>query len=427
MESYQHRRTGTSPYNPLCQILAGCSDSVDWPAYLPVDWELLVHAAQVHGVAPLLYHALREAGWPEQMPSRLRNDLQAAYHKTTAQNMLLYQELSRILTAVQGSLAPGQIPVVVLKGAALAATIYPSIGLRPMGDLDLLVPKHLLDDAVEAVKGLGYSPEARPEIRPGLARLTGYEVNLDGGRHLPLHVELHWNLIGGQESHYQPDIDWFWKQIEPWKMESGKWRTESSFHFPPSTFQLTPSAHLLDLGANLALKNGEAHEYLRWFYDIHRLVPREGHRIDWDELVLRAEEFRWAAALHSALQGVQDRFATQLPGGVLDALAEAQDPQAARSVARRAGPVQTRAVRTWDSLTSQSWSARLRLAWAIACPSPAFMRWRYNPRPTWLWPLWYPYRWFDILRDGLSTVWRIVRRSQSAEGRGSRRDLEIEA
>lgn len=49
-------------------------------------------------------------------------------------------------------------------------------------------------------------------------------------------------------------------------------------------------------------------------------------------------------------------------------------------------------------------------AWAIACPSPAYMRWRYGPRPVlshvegpaWLWPLTYPYRWLDILRDGLS-------------------------
>jgi len=74
----------------------------------------------------------------------------------------------------------------------------------------------------------------------------------------------------------------------------------------------------------------------------------------------------------------------------------------------------------WDGLEAQSWRGRLRLAWAIACPSPEYMRWRYGPRPVpsassgqalsgvegpaWLWPVWYVYRWFDILRDGLSTL-----------------------
>jgi hypothetical protein len=37
------------------------------------------------------------------------------------------------------------------------------------------------------------------------------------------------------------------------------------------------------------------------------------------------------------------------------------------------------------------------------------MRWHYKPRPAWLWPLCYPYRWLDILREGLSTLWRIAR------------------
>jgi hypothetical protein len=46
----------------------------------------------------------------------------------------------------------------------------------------------------------------------------------------------------------------------------------------------------------------------------------------------------------------------------------------------------------------------LRLALGIALPSPAYVRWRYQPRPEWLWPLCYPYRWLDILREGLSTL-----------------------
>ncbi len=43
-------------------------------------------------------------------------------------------------------------------------------------------------------------------------------------------------------------------------------------------------------------------------------------------------------------------------------------------------------------------------------PQPAFIRWRYKPRPAWLWPLYYPYRWFDFLFDGLRTLLLLARR-----------------
>lgn len=444
-----------STFGVLCRTLVGQTDFEAWSAFTSADWERLVRTAQAHDVAPLLYHALSEAGWPADILSSVQADLRQAYHTTAARNLVIYQELVRILTTLRVSPSP-PLPVILLKGAALAATLYPNIGLRPMGDLDLLVPEHQLDQAVEAVKSLGYVPEAkdkRPEIRSGLARLTSYEVNFDGGEHIPVHVELHWNLIGGEESRYRPRIKWFWEQTEEYqgirekgkkeqgskgrreqgnkgtreevvgKEQEGPFPTYSLFDlfpsqlipfstsqlFPSSALQLTPTAHLLYLAAHLALKHGEAQAYLRWFYDIHLLVTREGHRIDWEELMLRAEEFRWGAALHAALRGAQDRFATPLPNGFLETLAKIQDPQAARLIKRKT-TVQTRAARTWDSLMSLSWPARLRLAWALAFPRPAYMRWRYEPRPAWLWPLYYPYRWFDILRDGLATLWRIVRR-----------------
>ena len=45
---------------------------------------------------------------------------------------------------------------------------------------------------------------------------------------------------------------------------------------------------------------------------------------------------------------------------------------------------------------------------AIAIPTPAYVRWRYKAGLAWLWPLCYPYRWLDMLHDGLSTLWKIA-------------------
>jgi len=50
-------------------------------------------------------------------------------------NKRILQELGEILALFQ----PHNIPVIVLKGACLAHTVYQNIGLRVMLDLDLLV------------------------------------------------------------------------------------------------------------------------------------------------------------------------------------------------------------------------------------------------------------------------------------------------
>ena len=186
-----------------------------------------------------------------------------------------------------------------MKGAALAATRYPRIGLRPMGDLDFLVPEDRLAEAVARLKAMGYV-ELHPKLTPGLQPIIGYDFPLKGGRDVYLIIEPHWSLIGGEESRYQPSIDWFWEQVEMANLPGMR-----------AFLVLKLTAHLLYLAGHLAIKHGEAHSPLRWFYDIHLLAMREGHRIDWNELVLRAQEFRWAPALDVALTGITARFATQ--------------------------------------------------------------------------------------------------------------------
>ena len=142
---------------------------------------------------------------------------------------------------------------------------------------------------------------------------------------------------------------------------------------------------------------------------MHLLVEREGQRIHWDELVARAREFRWAPALHAALAGTAARFATPLPSGLPESLSDGVDPRDQALVQGKTWS-QTRWESTSDALVSLSWRARLRLALALVFPSPAYVRWRYKPCPSWLWPLCYPYRWLDILRDGLTTLWRMANR-----------------
>ncbi|HEY66458.1 MAG TPA: nucleotidyltransferase family protein [Caldilineae bacterium] len=397
-------------YRTLCQILAGRADPVAWGAMKPSDFEELWTLARREGVLPLLYYLLMRSDTWHLLPRESREQLTRVYYATAARNTLVYQELARILTALGNE---DITPVVVLKGAALALTLYPSVALRSFGDIDLLLPRDHIDAATRAMRSLGYV-EPYPEMGHGLDRLSQH-VHLRGGPRDGVAVELHWSLVAGDADWRAPPLEWFWQQTEPLVLNERDRGAAHAQHVQrgrwPDLRVFTPTAHLLYLAAHLMLQHGGAQARLLWFYDLHLLVEKCGERIDWDALLRQAQAFPWTAALYMALKGAQERLDTPIPDGFLDRLAEIDDPKVAHLVRRKAAPLQTRATSVWDRLASLSWQARGRFIWGLLCPRPAYMRWRYAPRPSWLWPLYYPYRWLDIAREGVITLWKKARLS----------------
>ena len=381
-------------YQLLCDLLANRSQEEDWAALSPAGWELLAKVAVTEGVAPLAYWHYGQCGWPGSMPESVHDTLRYAYAATYIQNKSLYQELDRILDA----LAEAGVPVIVLKGADLAVSLYPDIGLRPMCDLDLLVTEQQLEKAVRSVQSLGYG-QVIPELAPGFNRAIGHHVYLQGSRQPGVAVELHWNLIAGDADYRSPPLEWFWQQTKAFTLNS------EHRPGPNEALKLTPTAHLLYLTAHLMLQHGGAQARLLWLYDLHLLLLRDENRIRWDEFLKRSRQFHWAPAARAALAAVHAELNTPLPPGLLQALAEIPDPQASNLVSRKRAP-QTTTARAWDLLGSLDWRARLLFVRGMLFPRPAYLRRRYTIRPVWLWPLYYPYRWLDMLRDGFRTVVR---------------------
>jgi hypothetical protein len=132
------------------------------------------------------------------------------------------------------------------------------------------------------------------------------------------------------------------------------------------------------------------------------LIEAQGRQIDWEALVIQAGHFGWSGALRAALEAAQSCFSTSLPDGLLSRL-EAQTGAQDALVALKAETAPTRILGEWKKLSSLNWPGRLRLLIALVFPSPAYLRWRYQPRPAWIWPLYYVYRWVDIARDGWKT------------------------
>lgn len=398
----------------LCQTLAGHPDQVDWSALSPVEWEQLVVSAKQHGVAPLLHYALHATDVVIPIPPHLWQTLQQEYYLTTAYNTLLYREMNHALTVLQQD----HIPVVVLKGAALANTLYPEIGLRPMADIDLLVPYHHLERAVEIVCSLGYDSS---EKRAGFGRAHMHHISLHNRfAHRPI-LEIHHDLIIWGNDCRPPSLDWFWSQT--WVWPPAHKSNASGDGGPPghtgslvTIAQFSPAANLLYLAAHITLQHGIAWSKLIWLYDVHLLLTHHAEDIDYDDLLTQARSLRWSAALHMTLAQTQQCFGSPLPHGLLDALKAQCDPQTIRLVQQKALPTSSRTLNMFRELVLMRWQERISFMSAIIFPGPRYMRYRYNPDPHWHLPLFYPYRWLDIGWDALRTlingVWWFIRREE---------------
>ena len=142
------------------------------------DWTLLGRMAEAERVAPLIYWAAKSS---QELRAAFNQQtytiVQTTYYASVARNTVLFQELERILRI----LAEANIPVIVLKGAALAQTIYPDIALRPMTDLDILVKSEHLDRAVELLRTTGYRWLAVSQ-NDALDNELGHAVHLNSSR-----------------------------------------------------------------------------------------------------------------------------------------------------------------------------------------------------------------------------------------------------
>ncbi len=114
------------------------------------DWTQLSDLAEHHGLAPLLHAHLTAAGVEPPRPARRCLHALVARHRHA--NLVRLGVLRDVLDAFELA----GIAALVLKGAALAHLIYPDVGLRPMCDVDLLVPEGRTASAQRVLTELGF-------------------------------------------------------------------------------------------------------------------------------------------------------------------------------------------------------------------------------------------------------------------------------
>ena len=154
----------------------------------PSDPLVFVEAAVSHRVVGPCAEAAKADRL--RLPPRAHDALRGAHAVGALRAALMRRELA----AAAGSLAAAcGAPPIVLKGPAIADRFYDPPSLRTFADLDLMVPRGRLADAVLALESLGY--EEKVELRAGFGAEHGHDVHMARpvGRHRA-GVELHWRV-----------------------------------------------------------------------------------------------------------------------------------------------------------------------------------------------------------------------------------------
>lgn len=383
-----HRPSATDHWSlptdlaPLLDLLRSRSNLERLDARAPRAWPEIARLAREHDVEALVFRIAQAADLA--VPDPIRAQLQRRYYQTVAANAWLFSELARLSRALDKA----GIPLIVLKGAALADAVYRDRGVRPMGDLDLLVRREDVDGAIAVARALGYVDDD-PEIRPGSTLAFESQVMLHRAAPPHTQVEIHWGLVDSPYYQARLDLQWFWDTAVPMPPDFAGAGASSPV-------MLGPEAQLLHLCAHLVLHHAdEPAPHVRWLHDAAELARDHAEDMDWPLLLARAQDFDLVLPLQAVLPCLADGWHAPVPASARQALADLRPTAAERRIhAQLTRGGHGSAGRLMSDLGGMpGWGRRLRYLWINIVPSAAYMRRRYDVRRPWLLPLYYPYRW----------------------------------
>lgn len=121
------------------------------------SWKVFIQQAELYAISSLILKHVQthELNIPTKELLSLKG--LAMRHRAAADARY------RLMRDLSHAFAQNGIPFVPLKGLALAPMIYPQDGLRPMRDIDILVPREREQQAADVLRGIGFKlPKAQP-------------------------------------------------------------------------------------------------------------------------------------------------------------------------------------------------------------------------------------------------------------------------
>jgi hypothetical protein len=326
----------------LAALMAGTLEA--WPFDPALDADETLAWAQSEGVVALVAVRLREglAGTPEPV----RRAFEEAARGDAARLMMRQAEARRVLAGF----AKADIPVLLLKGSALAYWAWPAPYLRDCVDVDLLfASREAAMAAATLLASDGYV--RRQHFGEAVTREFLCLRQMPNGSRLEM--DMHWDLTS-----------------EPLFRDRFGFEAllASSIPLPtlsPDARGLSPVHALLHAcvhrASNLASGGGDS---LKWLYDLH-LVAGALDEAGWETLCAQAVDRGLAGVCADGFSNAAWLFATPLPETAMAALRRASAKEA----------LDLTRLRKWSYFQRQNlralpgWRARLRWIWQRLRPT----------------------------------------------------------
>ena len=249
------------PDDLLIYLIAAIRNTPRSPPDLSVEeWHNFFDLLRPHWIVPLLAFHLRT--WTEEFrpPQKIMEYLDGIFLAASARNLLVGRQIQSITTALEEA----DIPVILMKGHALARTVYPDPALRQSSDIDLLVARADMLRAEAVMNNLGYTCDSHTFH----IALHEHPHQVFHPRGNGLHVELHWDVDGNYKLFEE---NWITQAFE----------NKIPVRSPELCCYTFDPVHQLQF---LACHNIFQHHSLRldWVYDAARLIEQIRSPHDWE-------------------------------------------------------------------------------------------------------------------------------------------------
>ncbi len=349
-----------------------------------INWDYFVSIANENGVLALSLHNLQQSGHSSRMPLLTLETMQTGYYKSLVRNAFLYDNLREIAALA----ATGNIDFVLLKGIALEKAVYGNRGLRQMNDIDILVRR---EDAIPLRKLLlanGF--RSMPMMSPLHEKiLPSY------GKHLPemekggVAAEIHFRLFDLN------DLTLTGRFIDSSAAIPGE---ASRILFPD------PLMHFLYLVKHLALHERNGNSQLRLYADLAILISAYPDRILIPELFELAGQAGISRALSEKLYILEIFWKIAIPPDPGSDITDInREKVISRFLSFLRNPSEGIPEGGPESLLSplkdlRGIKHRLMFMAGYLFPSIEFMRYRYGSGSSAGALIYYPVRWFKMIR-----------------------------
>ncbi len=332
----------------------------------PLDWAVVLDLAWYHGVGPLLHRNL-SAFCSDLVPAESLTQLRQRAQAGALLNRLLAQELVVLCEALE---AHG-VPVIPIKGATLAASIYGDLTLRDFNDMDLVVPERSVAEAQTVLLALDYERKDGSSAPGETDHKDGpYRVFIK--RQMLFRVDLQWVMVQ-QHFTFQLDRPEFWQRRMAVPLAS------------KMVQGLTPEALLIVLCVH---GTKHAWEALKWVCDVAELLRSHQH-LNWDWIFSIASAWRCRRLVYMGLSLAHRLLNAPLPEAVLARFSADLDVQilshrmpSTLLADHHAGVNQAEAVAVYFSL-KDSWWERWKFGLMLSrdqsplvVTPPVWFRWR---------------------------------------------------